>query len=224
MNMIRSGDGIALATAATALALPPGSFALVTNWNQAERSIPEFDLEVWADGGSTNLSGATLYGATLHPFASPDDEFVGEADDDTLTAVAHGLLTGDGPFRVSNDGGALPGGLSAGVDYWIIKVDNDTFKVATSLLLALAGTAVALSTDGTGTQTIADTASTQRVHWHSHGLLGVAGDGAIPLTVQQAYTKRLSHRPRVFAYALVATLSAETPENVSAAIFPVFDA
>jgi hypothetical protein len=79
-----------------------------------------------------------------------------------FTSAAHGLQTGDGPFQVSNSGGALPTGLTAVTDYWIIRIDANTFYLATSLANALAGTHLSISTDGTGTQTLADTASTKR--------------------------------------------------------------
>lgn len=89
-----------------------------------------------------------------------DKTFTAEADDETLTASAHGLLTGDGPVRVSNSGGGLPGGLAAATDYWVIRLSANTLKLASSLALALAGTSVLLSTDGTGTQTLSDKAQT----------------------------------------------------------------
>jgi len=71
-----------------------------------------------------------------------------------LTLNNHGFTTGDGPVRVSNSGGALPTGLAVDTDYWLINVTANTFSFATSKANALALTAVALSTDGTGTQTI----------------------------------------------------------------------
>lgn len=92
----------------------------------------------------------------------PDFTFVGEADDDTATATAHGLQTGDGPFRVANSGGALPTGLAAATDYWVIRTGANTFKFAASRMLAYAGTAIDLTGDGSGTQTMSDTASTTR--------------------------------------------------------------
>jgi len=88
--------------------------------------------------------------------------FTAEADDEKLTAAAHGLLTGDGPFRISSDT-ALPTGLSAATDYWIIKFDANVFYLATSLQLALTGTNVTFTTDGTGVHTISDKAETKRV-------------------------------------------------------------
>jgi hypothetical protein len=57
-------------------------------------------------------------------------------------------------IRVSNSGGALPTGLSAGTDYWVIKLTDLTCKVASSYANAVAGTAVTLDDDGTGTQTM----------------------------------------------------------------------
>lgn len=214
-----------------------------------------------------------------------DKVFTATNADETFHAVAHGLKQSDGPFQVSNAGGALPAGLVGVTDYWVILVDADSFKLAASLDDADAGIAVAITTNGTGVQTISDTAdterdqddlpaglsqatdyyviktgagtlklatsldnamlgtaveftddgtgvvyivdkaTTQRVHWQTHdGLLGLAADGAIPLTAQVGYRKRIPHSPRVFAYALVATLDVSNPEWVSAAMAVVVDA
>lgn len=78
-----------------------------------------------------------------------------------FTSAAHGMVTGDGPYRVSNSGGALPSGLAVDTDYWIIAdVANgvadpvNTFQLATSKANALAGTELLITTDGTGTQTL----------------------------------------------------------------------
>lgn len=78
-----------------------------------------------------------------------------------FTSAAHGMTTGDGPYRVSNSGGALPTGLAVDTNYWIIAdVANgvadpiNTYQLATSKANALAGTEVAITTDGTGTQTL----------------------------------------------------------------------
>jgi hypothetical protein len=74
---------------------------------------------------------------------------------DTLTIVGHGLVTGDGGAdgaAVRNVGdGALPSPLAALTGYWIIRVDNDTIKLATSQANAMLGTAINLTTDGSGT-------------------------------------------------------------------------
>lgn len=65
---------------------------------------------------------------------------------DLMTKVAHGLLTGDPVTFVS---GTSFTGLTAGVKYFAIRASADTFQVATTYANAVAGTAVALSADGT---------------------------------------------------------------------------
>ncbi len=79
----------------------------------------------------------------------------------TVTIPAHGLLTGT-KFALTTDI-TLPTGLSA-TDYWAIKVDADTLKFATSLAHAVAGTAVDLTGEGSGTHTLTPTASTSNVY------------------------------------------------------------
>jgi len=76
---------------------------------------------------------------------------------DICTAVAHGYATG---LRVAaTTTGTLPAGLSA-TNYWIIKIDADTFKLASSAANALAGTAVDITGTGTGVHTLTPAAIT----------------------------------------------------------------
>lgn len=88
-----------------------------------------------------------------------DDTFT--AAGAVLTANAHGLLTGDGPVRVSSDN-TLPAGLAAATDYYVVRLDADTFSLATSRANAYAGSVVTTTDAGTGTHTLSDTASTTR--------------------------------------------------------------
>ncbi len=73
---------------------------------------------------------------------------------DSFTSVAHGMTTGDGPYRLTNAGGGLPTGSAVDTDYWIIVLTADTFSIAASRADALALTAVNLTSDGTGTHTL----------------------------------------------------------------------
>ena len=82
----------------------------------------------------------------------PAFTFTADAATDQLTIAGHGLLTGDGPVAVRNLGGALPGALTPVTEYWAIRVDANHIKLATSNPAALAGTAINLTSDGTGTQ------------------------------------------------------------------------
>lgn len=78
---------------------------------------------------------------------------------DTIDLGAHAYATGvKGQFTIG--GGTLPSGLSLLTDYWVIRVDADKIKVATSLANAQAGTAVALVDEGSATQTITFTPTT----------------------------------------------------------------
>jgi hypothetical protein len=76
---------------------------------------------------------------------------------DTVDETGHGFLTGlKGQLTTT---GTLPAGLSLSTDYWIIKVDNDTYKFASSLANAQAGTAVDITAAaGGGTHTFTPTA------------------------------------------------------------------
>jgi hypothetical protein len=80
------------------------------------------------------------------------------AANDTITEVAHGYATG---LKVAaTTAGVLPAGLSA-TNYWVIKVDADTMKLATSAANALAGTAVNITAAaGGGTHTLTPAAIT----------------------------------------------------------------
>jgi len=73
------------------------------------------------------------------------------ATTDVFTQVAHGLLTG--LVLQATTSSALPTGLSVSTNYYVIKIDADTFKLATSLANALAQTAINITDVGTGDQT-----------------------------------------------------------------------
>lgn len=91
-----------------------------------------------------------------------DKTFTTTHGSEQVNITAHGLQTGDGPFRMTNAGGALPAGYAAGTDYYAIRTGADALQLAASRALAFAGTAVAITGDGTGTHTLSDTASTRR--------------------------------------------------------------
>lgn len=80
--------------------------------------------------------------------------FTADSGTDQLASAAHGLVTGDGPAATRNIGGALPSPLAGVTDYYIIRVDADHVKLATSNANALAGTAINLTTNGTGTNVL----------------------------------------------------------------------
>lgn len=103
--------------------------------------------------------GATI--TTVSYTTKADLTFTATNATELFTSAAHGMATGDGPYRVSNSGGGLPSGLSVDTDYWVIAdvangvVDPvNTFQLATSKANAIAGTELLIASDGTGTQTL----------------------------------------------------------------------
>lgn len=100
---------------------------------------------------------ATRLNATATPVT-----FTATNGTETLSAAAHGLSTGD-PIRVVNAGGALPAPLVTATDYYAIRTGTGTFQLATTRANALRGTAINLTTDGTGTNSFTRRATTQRL-------------------------------------------------------------
>ena len=153
-----------------------GAAQVVNSWdyklNVAGQGVTPTSIVSTSDGTATQpeIHNALLtalnavvgknYAAAFAPLAFNDFNYTADSTTDQLHSVAHGLNTGDGPVRTTNTGGALPTGLAAATDYYVIKVDADNFKLATSLANALAGTAIDITANGTGTQTLNHQAGT----------------------------------------------------------------
>lgn len=101
-----------------------------------------------------------------------------------FTSTAHGYENGDGPLKVSNSGGALPTGLLNTTLYYVHVIDADTFTLHLTRQDAIDGliaTAVTVSTNGTGTQTIGGIVAT------AIGASVTDGYGTLPLTVADGW-------------------------------------
>lgn len=79
---------------------------------------------------------------------------------DTITSVAHGMVTGLKVRVAADGGGTLPTGLVAATDYFVIRTGADTFKLAASQADAIATTPVPvnITADGSGAFTLTPTA------------------------------------------------------------------
>lgn len=102
--------------------------------------------DFWAREGTRLASSAT--GKT----------FTADNTTEILTSTAHGFTDGEGPYVVSNSGGALPAGLSATTLYWVSVIDADTYTLNTGR--SDARVPVTFTDNGTGTQTITRAATT----------------------------------------------------------------
>jgi hypothetical protein len=89
---------------------------------------------------------------TLTTYA-PDATFTAVAATDVCTA-SDTILTITGTEVVFTTTDTLPAGLSTSTTYYLIYQSATTFKVASSLANALAGTAIDITDTGTGTHTV----------------------------------------------------------------------
>lgn len=101
-------------------------------------------VTITVSGTGTNAQDAVA--ATLLENGTGDVDIA----NNLVREVAHGFETGRKVALTT--AGTLPTGLSA-TNYWLIKVDADTYKFANSLVNALAGTAVDITGYGVGTHT-----------------------------------------------------------------------
>lgn len=103
--------------------------------------------------GYAVVAAVTVTTPAADTFADADVD----VDENTITLTAHGMLTG---LKVAaTTDGVLPDGLSA-TTYYVIAVDANTIKLASSLVNAQAGTAVDITAAaGGGTHTLTPTAT-----------------------------------------------------------------
>jgi len=74
----------------------------------------------------------------------------------SINSVGHGLVTGD-TVTYSTGGGTTIGNLTNGLSYFVIKVDTDNFKLATSLANATANIAISITAGVGSNHTFTDT-------------------------------------------------------------------
>jgi hypothetical protein len=107
-------------------------------------------------------SGAASFVLSLRPgdYTAARTFTVADLGLNTLTATAHGFESGDGPYLLTNSGGALPAGTDTTTKYWLNVVDANTLRLYTSEQAALDGAAAGLvdiTGNGTGTHSIGST-------------------------------------------------------------------
>ena len=95
--------------------------------------------------------------ANLFAFCNPvvGNPTVTIASPGVFTLSGHNMQTGQQVYLTTT--GALPTGLSANTNYWVIRTSSTQFRLATSLANALAGTAINTSGSQSGTHTIRTT-------------------------------------------------------------------
>ena len=132
----------------------------------------------------------TLNGLTVEYYSATVAYTTVDTTAETVTISSHKFQVGD-TVQVSTTGG-LPSGLSASTTYYIIDASTNTIKFATTLANAKAGTAINLTSQGTGNHTI-------------QSVVILAQDPMIVQAFNQVYIMRLDARPLVWDGATAAT-------------------
>jgi hypothetical protein len=113
-------------------------------------AVPNATNWAFAQGGAlSRATYATLYGRLTSSLGAVD---ISIATPGVVTLAAHGLATGDRIELTTT--GALPTGLAANTNYWVIYVNASTFSLATTLANALAGTKINTSGSQSGVHTL----------------------------------------------------------------------
>jgi len=126
-----------------------------------------------------------------------------------VTITAHGYKTG--VVGQLTTAGALPTGLATSTNYYIIVVDANTVKFASSLANALAGTAITIS-GGTGNSTFTPTAASVTVQgqWSIDGVVFVNDGTAFSIVTSPVVFGVKQDRPPYRYYRLAFALTAGT--------------
>jgi hypothetical protein len=101
------------------------------------------------NGAAYNTSVYPALALVLNGYWGLGTQLVFTASGNTITADAHGYSNGTQVF-VQNSGGGLPSGLTPNTPYYVIAATTNTFQLS----LSLGGSAVTLSSAGTGTNSV----------------------------------------------------------------------
>lgn len=96
---------------------------------------------------------------------APNGTLVGGADisySTAITATSHGISNAEGPYRVASTT-TIPGGLSAGQDYWVSRVSANAIRLVRDKADVNSGPYVQPTSAGSGTITLSKGASSAAV-------------------------------------------------------------
>lgn len=106
------------------------------------------DIESWPGALKSQKSPTSWF------HTADSKTFTADASTDVCTASLNSTVNLTGVAVTLTTTGTLPAGLSTGTVYFIIKVGASTFKFATTIANANAGTAIDITDAGSGTHTV----------------------------------------------------------------------
>jgi hypothetical protein len=103
---------------------------------------------------------------------------------------------------LTNSGGALPAGLSAGVDYWFVRIDDDTGKLAISWANAVKSSPIVVDiTDtGSGTHTLGGLPAAPSGNVTDYGSLRIKADELLAISAPGRLTVKGASSSDILTY------------------------
>lgn len=136
---------------------PQNSQLIIKDWQKGTADSPHLGLAMLKNLEIDTYPGAVRVGkkpiTAFHTALS--QTFTADSSTDIMTISGGTMPITGTAVTVSNSGGALPTGLSAATNYFIIKLSSTTFKLATTRANANASTAIDITSNGSGTNTVA---------------------------------------------------------------------
>jgi hypothetical protein len=136
---------------------PQNSQLIIKDWPKGVADSPHLGLAMLKNLEIDTYPGAVRVGkkpiTAFHTALS--QTFTADSSTDIMTISGGTMPITGTAVTVSNSGGALPTGLSAATNYFIIKLSSTTFKLATTRANANASTAIDITSNGSGTNTVA---------------------------------------------------------------------
>ena len=127
---------------------------VINNWEEGIAASPHLgfgllkNVEIWSYPGAVRAGKKPV--TMFHPaYAST---FTADDSTDICTATAH--VPNLSTCVQLTTTGTLPAGLSLSTNYFVIRLSSTTFKLASTIALAEAGTGIDITDTGTGTHTI----------------------------------------------------------------------
>ena len=138
---------------------------VIDGWENGTGQSPELGVNI-KNCNIESITGTVRpnWKSNLSSVAQFTYTFTADAGTDTITLSGAGSTTINmdlQAIQVSNSGGSLPAGLSASTTYYMIITGGlgaGTYKLATTLANAKAGTQIDITGAGTGTQSISNSA------------------------------------------------------------------
>jgi len=148
-----------------------------------DTGVSAADYFVYVDTEMVTVGSGTAWEDVL---LSDSNAFTVDYTTDIATVTGHGYL-GTTPFFVSTTG-ALPGGLNAETEYYLVSITTNTFKFS----LSQGGAAVDLTDNGTGTHTISRVLTWEEINADTRKWLDIFEIEEAPAITIRIYYKVLS--------------------------------